>query len=140
MRTRGGLTLAELMLALGLLGLVIASLLLLFLALMSSSAKGSHLSTGVLEADRVLEALMLQAEQGMALPATLSGEDRFYAQDVANPTAFTYDVTATQLENGPLGSTWWLRVTVRWWSQTDESRAGSGQLFVKRARMVYVPR
>ena len=82
MRTRGGLTLAELMLALGLV----------------------------------------------------------IAQDVANPTAFTYDVTATQLENGPLGSTWWLAVTVRWWSQTDESRAGSGQLFVKRARMVYVPR
>lgn len=142
MRVPRGLTLAELVLALGLLGLVISTLLLLFLSLMSSSTKGSHLSTGVLEADRVLEALAVRAEQGMALPATLTGEDRFYAHDLAAPTSFTYDVTATQLENGPMGSTWWLKVTVRWWSQTpaNDSRTGSGKLSVNRARMVYLPR
>jgi len=152
------LTLAELILAMLLLGLLIVSVLSLFLGLLTSSAKSNDQAIGVVYADRLLQDVAGRARRTHpAFNGSYTGNTSFYTQDTENVTQFTYTVTATELtpgvgKTGPAGEfansdpagpgeSWLLEAEVRWWS-TDQARskAGVGQLFVRQSRVVYVSR
>ena len=146
-RVTGGLTLAELILAVLLLGLLIISVMGLFLALLGASAKSSDQTIGVLYAERVLDAMAHNAASTYPAFTNASSQTDVYDHDANNKTTFVYSVTATDLEPGTFalpatpGQTWLLEAEVRWWSvEAARSRAGQGQLFVRQARVVYVPK
>lgn len=157
-RAKGGLTLAELVLAIMLLGLLIVSVLSLFLGLLTSSAKSNDQAIGVVYADRLLQDIAGRARKTHpSFNPSYAGNASFYTQDTENLTQFAYTVTATELtpgvgRTGPAGefansdpagpgASWLLEAEVRWWStEQARSKAGSGQLFVRQSRVVYVSR
>ena len=142
------MTLAELILAMGLLLTLMLSVAALFGKLMSSSAKSNDQAVGIVFADRVLDRASAQASKTYpAFTPGLQGGQGFYVQDPSTQTQFFYSLSAHEitptrnaLSTSP-GESWLLEAEVRWW-ELDRARGRSdfGNLYVRQARLVYVSR
>ena len=143
-----GWSLAEVIIALLLLSMMILSVLAVFTALLSSSAKSNDQAIGVLYAEKILEQARANAKTNYpAFSPTSNGGQGFYSQDPTNQTAFFYNVTASDLDpvynadpNSP-GELWYLEAEVYWWSNAPgKSRTGYGALSVRQGRVTYISR
>lgn len=143
---RRGLSVAEVVIAIAILALMLVTVLVLFTQLMTATSKNSNLSAGALFADRILEQAARTVHPNTpAFDPVVSGEQTILTHDEDHPTVFSYTLEATQLTAATLpGESWMLEVEVRWWqsdpSNPQLSRAGSGHLFTRQSRMVYVSR
>lgn len=146
--TNRGITIAEFILAMFLLLLLILGVVSLFVAMLGASSKSNNQAAGVMFAERILERLAVAGRKTYpAYDVTMTGgSEGFYTGDPANPTTFFYAVTASEVtpaENAnpnSAGQTWLLETQVSWWSDSTSTRAGQGRLFVRQARLVYIPR
>ena len=171
------MSIAELLVATGLLAIVLVTMMVLFGQLIKNTNKNALMSAGAFVADAVIEKQVNLAEVSLQDPAkasdnstpafslvpnftetssneyTLSnGETKLSFGDAQDGTSgsdrrtkFLYSVVAKHVEGfgkDEYGQTWRLQAEVRWWQDTtagvSETRAGSGNLNVKRVRLVYV--
>jgi type II secretory pathway pseudopilin PulG len=149
-----GLTIAELLVATGLLGMVLVTVMTLFAQLLHNTNKNSLLSAGAFFADTVLDQQISQAQQSLSLaadnadpafPAALvEGEDSLATNDEELQTKYIYRLEAERMDSGVStdpGQMWFVEIEVRWWSDDVDGsamRAGMGNLSVKRGRLVYL--
>lgn len=136
-RPTAGLTMAELVLALGLLATILISVVGLFMSLLGSSAKSSNQTVGHYFAQQKLEEAVLKGnfnEDG--------SETDIYSMDAANKTHFAYRVRATAISHyaGDVGyrGGYYVQVSVYWWNgELNEARAGQGLLHTGLGRFCY---
>ena len=134
------LTLAELVLSLGLLAVLIISLIGLFTRLLHGSTKSTNLTAGQLFAAQKLEQLITTGSYA----TDLNGQAGAYVTDVSSKTNFYYQVSRSNIsqstaktETTYLGGFY---VTVRvWWNvnSPNQARAGEGLQTTQASRMVY---
>ncbi len=142
-----GLTLAELVVAIGLLAAIGLTLIGLFSQLLSSSAKNSDLTAGRLFAQRVLDRAVRSGPPDWGVGSGLyAGGAAITTQDQATQTTFVYSLTPALLkrDTGITGTSrelYFVEVEVAWW-QTGGSpnREGIGRLFTTTGQSVYVER
>ena len=153
-KSHSGLTIAELLVATGLLGVVLVTVMTLFGQLLHNTNKNSMLSAGAFFADTVLDKQILLAQEALALapdnanPAfavtTVEGEEMLATTDEKLQTKYIYRLEAEQLDGftpSAPGQLWHVEVEVRWWNddlEGDAVRAGMGNLSIKRGRIVYL--
>jgi hypothetical protein len=130
-RLKKGLSLLELVVALGLVaGLVVISSSL-FARLLASTDKSGDTAIGLQLAESLLQDAVL-AKNFPPLPH--SAVIRLYAHDVQSPQEFLYQLTATpkvlQVGQPPI---YLMDVSVTW---NNAQRAGQGQLRAKLSRLV----
>jgi len=145
-----GLTIAELLVATGLLGVVLVTVMTLFGQLIVNTDKNSMLSAGAFFADMVIDKQIDVAQKNLettgdnAIPAfsstVIEGEETLASEN----TKYIYRLEAEQLDGfatAEPGQAWYLEVEVRWRMDDMESeavRANMGQVNLKRGRMVYL--
>ena len=143
-RKRGsGLTLAELVLAMGLLAFGALSVIAVFLALLQSSAKNREQAMAELLAESLLEKAASIGPPDWGVSERLG--ERLEAQLEADGTKFFYQVEAHSVEAKASpweGQPWRITVTVGWWlkdeaPQLTTSRIGFGNKYVRSVRTVY---
>ena len=132
-----GLTMAELVLALGLLAVILVSLVGLFTTLLGSSAKSTNMTVGHYFAVQKLEEAILKGNFNE------DGDERdIYSMDANNKTHFAYRVRSTAI-NGYAGDYGYrggqyVLVSVYWWNgELQEARAGQGLLHTSVGRFCY---
>ena len=155
---RRGLTMGEMVVAVGLLGILVVFVALLFTRLLAASTKGSHQTVGMLFAQRRIDAAQRGGPPnwGTAQPLpedadgdfreTTSGEEGVYFQDDQSQTSFYYRFTADRIKADAMGSLYRLSVDVVWWPSTADvaSKArrsdvghGTGNKSVTLSRVFY---
>lgn len=147
-RRRHGVTLAEIILALGLLGIILVCVVGLFQNLLASTTKSSDLTVASVLAQQRLNELVGQraqnlADYGMDFPADVVSRE-IYTHDSSTATTFHQRATSELLFIDPdVGKTYFIEVQVHWAStdpnQASANKAGQGQTSVKMGRVVYVP-
>lgn len=156
---RLGLTIAELMVATGLLTVVLVTVMTLFGQLLKNTNKNSLLSAGAFFGDAVMAQqietakAVLRSAPNNSTPAfpedPIEGEGRLAMTDGSenNATKFLYKVEAEQLEGftaAGQGQLWFVEVEVRWWTDDrttpNPTRAGTGNLSIKRGQVTYLSR
>lgn len=136
-RPQLGLTMAELVLALGLLAVILVSLVGLFTTLLGSSSKSTNMTVGHYFAVQKLEEAILNGN------FVDGGEDReIYSMDAGHKMRFAYKVRSTAI-NGYAGDYGYrggqyVQVSVYWWNgDINEARAGQGLLYTSVGRFCY---
>ncbi len=145
-----GLTIAELLVATGLLGVVLVTVMTLFGQLIVNTDKNSMLSAGAFFADMVLDKHIDIARKSLedsgdnAIPAftstVIEGEETLASEN----TKYIYRLEAEQIDGfatAEPGQAWYIEVEVRWRMDDMDSeavRANMGQVNLKRGRMVYL--
>lgn len=167
-RNKVGLTIAELLVATGLLAVVLVTVMVLFGQLIKSTTKNSLLSSGSFFADSVLEKHIALAQQRMASSAGSNpndlygfemagftragdicsleeGEGNIVVGDNDRATKFLYKIVAERVDGflgDDPGQLWNVEIEVRWWHDSTAGaakvRAGTGKLSIKRKRLVYL--
>jgi Tfp pilus assembly protein PilV len=147
-RNRAGMSLAEVMLAVGLLGLILVAVIGLFHSLLSSTSKSGDLTAATVLAQHRLNELVAQQPQnlttyGLDFPAEVVTKG-LYTHDSKTSTDFYTQAEPELLYiDNKVGKAYYLQVTVFWWtadnSKTTATRAGHGKQSVTIGRMVYVP-
>ena len=141
-----GLSVAEILIATAILAVLLVAVLGLFAQLLASTTKNSHLQTGTYFADRVLNQAIREARPtAPAFDAYVEGQEGIYTHDQAAATIFYHRLKATRLTPVDVpGESWYLEVEVSWWqadsSDPTRARPGSGKLFTRQGRMVYLSR
>lgn len=138
-----GLTLAEIIIAMGLLAFGALSVVAVFLALLQSSAKNREQAMAELLAESLLEKAASIGPPDWGVDERLG--ERLEAQLEADGTKFFYQVEAQPVspKSSPWeGEPWRLTVTVGWWLQDEaprleSSRVGFGDQYVRGVRTVY---
>jgi hypothetical protein len=145
---RRGITLAEVMLAVGLLGLILLSVIALFHSLLASTSKGNDMTVATVIAQQRLNELVTQQ------PAYRSVYNQDFPVDVLGQTVYAHDSQSTStfysqarpelLKDEPsFGRTYYLEVQVYWNTadpaQVAANRHQQGAQSVKAGRIVYVP-
>lgn len=149
-----GLTIAELLVATGLLGVVLVTVMTLFGQLLFNTDKNSMLSAGSFFADAVLDQQIKIAQERLSGspdngdlafdPAVIEGESTIATTDVKLPSKYIYRLEAEAValgDSNDYGQMWYVEVEVRWWNDSmegDAARANMGRLSIKRGRMVYL--
>lgn len=141
-----GLTVAEVVVAIGVLAIMLVTTLLLFTQLMASTTKNNLVNLGSLYADRILEQMVASPNPAPpAFSALTTGEESVVSHGDGRSTTFAYRVEATSLT--PVqepGEQWLLEVEVHWWhadpNTPNQDRRGYGRLSTKQRRMVYIKR
>jgi len=136
-KIRVGLSLAEIMLAIGLLAILITVLIGLFLRLNLGATKTLDRTMALELANRILE------EHSANSPQTWNFQDRFRSEAIGRaPLDFEYKLDATLLSatNNPMGDLYRLDVDVSWWPEVDKSRPRRdyGVLSLRLSRVVFV--
>lgn len=136
------------MLAVGLLGIILVSVIGLFHSLLQSTGKSTDLTAAtVLAQGRLNELVAAQpgyfADYGTDFPTAVLGKG-IYVHDSDSDTTFYHQVTPELLKDEPgFGRTYYLEVKVYWNTADPNSvarnRMGQGQQSVKLGRIVYVP-
>lgn len=133
---RSGHTLGEVIIALALLGVVLAFLVGLFVRLFAASGKGLD-STIALQ---MAESLMSQAND--AQPSkwdTLNRDELVYNRDPQNPQTFHSRLTYVMLEEEPMGDVYQLQVEVYWNDAGPSySRRDVGKQSISLNKIIYV--
>ena len=171
------MSIAELLVATGLLAIVLVTVMVLFGQLIKNTNKNALMSAGAFVADAVIEKQVNLAEVYIQDPSKASdngtaafslvpnfvktntdeytlaeGETRLSFGDGDDDTAtvdrrtrFLYRIVANQVDGyagTDFGQTWLIKAEVSWWQDTmsgaSQTRAGSGNLNVKRTRLIYI--
>jgi hypothetical protein len=143
-----GLTLSEIIVALGLTAILSLIVLGVFTKLLLSSTKSTDLTTASLLARGVLEKVVREGPVGTAGTVRfpeLEGETELFTQDRGSKTKFFYQVSSARLTteaDSGIGTLHNVRVTVSWWEDdgAESSRADYGKLSTQVERTVYVRR
>jgi type II secretory pathway pseudopilin PulG len=140
-----GLTLAEVVVAIGILALLLISVIALFTQLMSSTTKNNLVNLGTLYADRILEQTVKNPNPAdPAFPPLRTGEESIVSHGDESATTFAYRLETVKLAGPDPGEQWLLKIEVHWWhndpTDATQSRAGYGRLSTKQQRLVYVKR
>lgn len=142
MRKNGGLTLAEIVLAIGVLGIVALTVIGLFVKLLGSQSKSSHGTVGRFIANAVGERAALSGPPNWGMvdinvPQTET--TRLHNQDAL--VTYTTTITATPLRSAPasnpMGELWFLEIEISWWND-EAARVDFGKTHVKTSRVVYI--
>ncbi len=143
-RAISGVTLAEMVVAFGLLTFVSLVVFGLLTVLLQSSAKSREQAAAELLAESLLERAAREGPPGWGVDGA-AGVRREVSSEV-DGTLFSYQIDPTRLERPstrPIGELWEIQVTVAWWSDDgtdlESSRAGYGQTFLRAARQAYYP-
>lgn len=146
---RKGITLAEVILAVGLLGLILVSVIGLFQSLLSSTTKSSDLTTATALAEDRLNELIAQrpiylSTYGVDFPTQVL-QQGVYVHDSADQTTFYTQANPEVLYDDPaVGKTYYLEVEIFWGTADPTARAatraGQGLQSIKMGRVVYVPK
>ncbi len=139
------MTLAEIVLALGLLSFVALVVIGVFLGLVRTSAKNREQA----QAELLTESLLERATSDGPPRWGVGGETavRLEAKLQEDGARFFYQVEPLRLQPDvdladPDGQAWKVTVTVGWWlpdsGSMEASRSGFGDLFVRGVRTVYV--
>lgn len=143
------MTLAEVMLAVGLLGLILLSVIALFHSLLASTSKSNDMTVATVMAQQRLNELVTQqpsyrATYGQDFPTAVLGQT-VYAHDSQSSSTF-YSQARPELlkdDGSAYGKTYYLEVQVFWNtsdpSQPAANRHQQGAQSVKAGRVVYVP-
>ncbi len=140
---RFGLTLAEVVLATGILGFIALTVVGVFLALLRTSAKNREQASAELLTESLLERAAVSGPPGWGIDGQIG-----VRITVAQPTGsarFFYQVDPLRINTGGShepGETWQVTTTVGWWledgsSNLEASRVGFGNQFVRGVRTVY---
>lgn len=143
------MTLAEVMLALGLLAAISLSLVALFSRLISSSAKTADLSAGRILAEKVLDRAVRHGPGPMGdwgFGGSLGGTRDITTHDQASQTTFVYSVLPSLLKEQVWSPGAWrttrlyhVQVEVYWWvDDPTKSRAEMGRLSTNLSQVVEV--
>lgn len=142
------ITLAEVMLAVGLLGLILLSVIALFHSLLASTSKSNDMTVATVMAQQRLNELVAQqptyrSVYSQDFPTAILGQ-AVYAHDSQSTSTF-YSQARPELlkDDGPtFGRTYYLEVQVFWNSadgtQVSANRHQQGAQSVKAGRVVYV--
>ena len=160
-----GLSIAELLVASGLLAMVLVTVMTLFGQLIKNTEKNALLAAGAVFADGVIDRFSALAQKNLdskANPALYEGFDTpplsvvggdcvlENAEGLLNverdgkdgATKYLYSVNAQLLPAVKNGQLWKVDVEVRWWQdKTDnpaQAHAGMGNMNVKRSAIVYL--
>lgn len=142
-----GLTLAELMVALGLLALAALAIIGVFTVLIQASAKNREQAQAELLAQNLLERACAEGEPAWGVRGRKGERQELQLSEDGTRYFYQVDpVSLSEAEQGPEddrdGRSWAVTVTVGWWldsaaEELDASREGFGQQFVKAYRIVY---
>lgn len=148
MRHRGGFTLAEIILALGILATVSLVIIGLFTRLLASSTKNTDLTAANLLARGVLDKAIRSGKPNWGTSKKLadaggSVTDMIKLDGNDSTTEFEYQLEVTRETSNPaaIGQLYRLDVTVSWWSEKGSSKTGRhgyGKLSTQLSRTVYV--
>ena len=143
-RSVSGLTLAEVILCLGLLAMLLLSIEALFHGLLGSSTKSGDATVATLIAQQRLEELVAQqpsnlSQYGNDFPTQVLSRD-LYTRDSQSPLTFRHRARPELLEDRPnFGRTYYLEVEVYWSNSPDDPRLRQGLQSIKMGRVVYLP-
>ena len=147
-RVQGGVTLAEVILALGLLGIILVAVIGLFQNLLSSTSKSTDVTAATVIAQERLNELVAGqpaylSTYGMDFPTGPMAQG-IYTHDSQSQTTYYHQATPELLKDeAGFGRTYYLEVQVFWNTadptQVAKNRAGQGQQSIKMGRVVYVP-
>lgn len=145
---RRAITLAEVILAVGLLGLILLSVIALFQNLLASSSKSNDMTIATMMAQQRLNELVAgqatyRATYGQDFPTAVLGQT-IYAHDSQSTSDFYSKASPELLKDEPsFGKTYYLEVQVYWntadSNQVAANRHQQGAQSVKAGRVVYVP-
>ena len=139
---------AEVMLAVGLLGLILLSVIALFHSLLSSTSKSNDMTVATVMAQQRLNELVTQQPSYQKIyhqdfPTDVLGQT-VYSHDSQSSSTFYSKATPELLkdESPTFGKTYYLEVQV-FWNSADSGPAANrhqqGAQSVKAGRVVYVP-
>ena len=142
-KVRQGLTLAETVLALGLLTTIALAVIGVFSKLLTAGVKHADQSVGRALAEKVLDRALQEGPPSWGLGP---GATRLnlYSHDSYSGTSFTYSVTPTRLTapkaSLPMGSVYRVEVEVYWWNGAQDntgSRREVGKLWTRIEQLRY---
>jgi Tfp pilus assembly protein PilV len=155
---RIGLSVGEVVVAIGLLGVVVVFVLAVFTKLMASSTKSSSQTIGLLLAQRRMDQAMRSGPPGWGgNPPVSTTEDlplyeenqsqstHVYQHDEMNGIEYWQHFKAERIQRKTMGDLWRLTVDVVWWpsdvaapiKSTDNVRQGQGRLSLTLSRAYY---
>lgn len=139
-----GVTLAEIVVAIGLLAISAVIVIGVFSKILSSGGKTAHQAVGRRLAERVLNRAVREGPPGWGTDATMQGSSRLQTQQTTS-TEFVYRVSVSPAKttSGPsaLGDLLNVRVDVSWWVGADDgngARRDQGQLSVSAEQLYYL--
>lgn len=138
-----GLTLAEVVLAIGILAFVALTVVGVFLALLRTSAKNREQASAELLTESLLERASVSGPPDWGVGRQVG--TRLSLEQPTGGAQFFYQVDPLRVSTGVSpepGQTWQVAVTVGWWLENDSStvesaRVGFGNQFVRGVRTVY---
>lgn len=134
---RRGLSLVELLLALGILTVAIVLIIGLFLSLLRSSTKTADLTTGMYHArERLRE--VIEKDQYWPVPADLA--QGLYTTDSTSQTRYFSRVTSVPVPGSApdYKGGYYISVDVWWWNQAPgQTRQGQGVLSTRAGQFFY---
>lgn len=150
----------EMVIAIGLLGVIVVFVAALFTRLLAASTKGTHQTVGMIFAQRRLDAAQrngppywgadapLSQDSSGDYRETTSNEEGVYFQDDQTETSFYYKFVADRIYADTMGDLYRLNVDVVWWPSTAAVAAqarrtdtghGTGKQSVTLSRVYYHP-
>lgn len=132
------MTLAELVLAVGLLTIMFVAMVGLFANLLGSATKSSNLTAGSYFARQRLEEAI---RQDVYWPVPADAKVGIYTTDKDSQTTFFHRVSSVSVPPSPTGQykqAYYVSVEVWWWSESPgQERAGQGKLSTRIGRLHY---
>lgn len=141
MRKTRGLTLSEIIVALGVMTALSLVVIAIFTKLLASSTKSTDLTTANLLARSLLDRAVRQGPPDWGNAGNFSRDGGTIALETgeAAATKFTYQISPVKVTNAPdpnLGQLYNVTVEVRWWD--PEQKRGMGKLSTTLSRTVYI--
>jgi len=142
-RVLWGLSLVEVVLAVGLLTIIAVTIAGVFTHLLQASAKTSDLTAGRSLARRILDRAIRAGPPGWGF-GDLEGSQTLATQDSRATTKFLYSITPVRLkrDSGMVGVTrelYFVEVEVKWWAEAiepDPTRPEMGRLSTRVSQAV----
>lgn len=138
------MTLAETVLAVGLVGMIAVVLIGVFSKLLTSTAKNSDLSVGEHLAKKVLDRAVREGPPNWGTGGLANGQMNIYSRDTANQINYLYTVTPTLVTTPasayPMGTVYQVTVRVEWWKDSTDSTGSHrdmGRLSTTLGQLVY---
>lgn len=139
------MTLAEVVLAFGLMSILAVVVIGVFTKLMVSTTKSSDLTAAQLLARSVLDRAVRAGPPDWGVDFTGVGTVELYTHDKTTLTDYVYSVVPVRVTpaggTDTMGELFELRVTVSWWTDTpdaDAGRQGVGKLSTELSRTVFI--
>ena len=140
-----GLTLAEIMLTLGLMSVISLVIIGLFSRLLLTSKKSSQATTANLLAQSIMDRAVREGPPnwGKGTDYTVNGgKASLYTTEEKKKTEYVFEIHHDPvLDDAKMGELWKLQVVVSWWTDTPDSQAGRanmGRMSRELTRTVYV--